>query len=294
MTAYTCGEIDMDTAHVQSFQQQIAGGADFNAASALGSGDDFGIGNSNERSAAEKFAAAFRFGQRPDLRALKRCGGTSSLTPAERKVVAAKNLPAEALRHLRLQRTHYGVQTDGELEACFFEDVDAFAEDLRPFLPPRQANMRFIDIGCGTGFALLALLKIYGPQHRFVAVDRDAESEDVIYGFSNTPSAYNSLRLTREILASRGIPNRQIEVVDIDQGAFPRGSADVVASTLAWGFHFPVDTYLNEVAAVLAPGGVLFLDVRRGSGGDAALNKRFQVVHSWPGRKSDRLILRAP
>lgn len=88
MSAYNCREIDLEIAKVQSFQQQIAEGADFNAASALGILGDFGIGNSMERSAAEK-SAAIRLGQLRDLRAQKSCGGTSSLTPAERKAVAA-------------------------------------------------------------------------------------------------------------------------------------------------------------------------------------------------------------
>jgi SAM-dependent methyltransferase len=203
------------------------------------------------------------------------------------------NLPAAALRHLQLQRTHYDAQTDDELQSRFFEDVDAFAEELKPFLPAPRPNMRFIDIGCGIGFALLALLKIYGPRHRFVAVDRDAESQELVYGFSENPAAYNSLGMTREILTTAGIADDLIETVDMDREAFPDGSADIVTSTLAWGFHFPVETYLDEVAAVLAPGGVLVLDVRRGSGGEAALKKRFRLVHSHPDRKSDRLILTA-
>lgn len=74
--AYTCREIDLEIAKVQSFQTQIAEGAEFNAASALGILGDWGIGNSMERSAAEK-SAAQRLQQLRDLHAQKGCTGTT-------------------------------------------------------------------------------------------------------------------------------------------------------------------------------------------------------------------------
>ena len=74
--AYTCREIDLEIAKVQSFQTQIAEGAEFNAASVLGILGDWGIGNAMERSSAEK-SAAIRLQQLRDLHASKRCGGTT-------------------------------------------------------------------------------------------------------------------------------------------------------------------------------------------------------------------------
>ena len=71
-TAYTCREIDIEIAKVESFKQQIVEGAEFNAASALGILGDFGIGNSMERSSAEK-SAAQRLGQLRDFKAEKNC-----------------------------------------------------------------------------------------------------------------------------------------------------------------------------------------------------------------------------
>lgn len=76
MQTYSCREIDLEIAKVQAFQQQIAEGGEFNAASALGILGDFGIGNSMERGSAEK-SAAIRLGQLRDLRAQKSCAGTT-------------------------------------------------------------------------------------------------------------------------------------------------------------------------------------------------------------------------
>lgn len=85
MQAYSCREVDLEIAKVQAFQQQIAEGAEFNAASALGILGDFGIGNSMERGSAEK-SAAIRLGQLRDLRAKKGCTGTT-VGAAERKAI---------------------------------------------------------------------------------------------------------------------------------------------------------------------------------------------------------------
>lgn len=208
--------------------------------------------------------------------------------------VSVIHLSPEAISLLRQQRTQYAQHTAKEAEAGFDADVAEFAEQVRPFLPPIRPEMRFIDIGCGIGFSLLGMLRIYGLHHSFVAIDRNAESSEVIYGFSEAPSAYNSLQLTRDILIAAGVSAERILCVDIDQQPFPDGKADIVTSTFAWGFHFPVKAYLQQVDDVLAPEGVIIIDVRRGLGQKALLRELFEVVQSWPGPadKSDRLILK--
>jgi SAM-dependent methyltransferase len=203
------------------------------------------------------------------------------------------DLPPNAVPFLRQQRTQYEDDSADELQSRFFADVAEFAERLRPFLPPPRPQMRFIDIGCGIGFGMLGLLKIYGPEHDFVGVDRGgSENPGVRYGFSTTPSAYNSLELTREILAAAGVPEHRIECVDIDSDPFPAGPANIVSSTLAWGFHFPVEAYLDAADAALTADGAIIIDVRRGLGQENVLKERFDVVHSWLGQKSDQMILK--
>lgn len=203
-------------------------------------------------------------------------------------------LPPAAMPFLRRQRTEYAQHPANEAQSGFAADVVEFASQIRPFLPSASRELRFVDIGCGIGFSLLGMLQVYGPEHRFVAIDRNADGSQVAYGFSETPSAYNSLQLTRDILIGAGVPADRIECVDIDQQPFPMESADIVTSTFAWGFHFPVEAYLQQVDDVLAPEGLIIIDVRRGLGQEAVLSERFEVVQSWPGpaSRSDRLILR--
>ena len=85
--AYTCREVAIEIAKVQSFQTQVAEGAQFNMASVLGILGDYGIGNSMERSAAEA-SARRRLQELYDLSAQRGCSGYS-LNAADQAAAAA-------------------------------------------------------------------------------------------------------------------------------------------------------------------------------------------------------------
>jgi len=72
--SYTCRDIEIEIAKVQSFQTQVAEGAQFNMASVLGILGDYGIGNSMERHAAEA-SAARRLQDLNDIKAQRGCLG---------------------------------------------------------------------------------------------------------------------------------------------------------------------------------------------------------------------------
>lgn len=68
-----CPAIEVEIAKVEGFRQQVADGARFNGASAMGFLGDWGIGNANEKNAAERTATQ-RMQGLLELRARKRCG----------------------------------------------------------------------------------------------------------------------------------------------------------------------------------------------------------------------------
>jgi hypothetical protein len=70
---------------------------------------------------------------------------------------------------------------------------------------------------------------------------------------------------------------------------------DLALSLRAWGFHFPVETYLPAVMNALRPGGWLIIDVRPGTGGEAALRRAaLEVAEIKSKPKYLRLACRKP
>ena len=57
------------------------------------------------------------------------------------------------------------------------------------------------------------------------------------------------------------------------------------------GFHYPIETYLEEVKKSLKPDGVLIIDVRKDSGGLEVLKKNFSVVEVIYERQKQQRIL---
>ena len=77
---YDCRNIEVEIAKVEGFRQQVAEGAKFNGASAMGFLGDWGIGNANEKNAAERTATE----RMNDLLALKAEKGCNDRRPTQR------------------------------------------------------------------------------------------------------------------------------------------------------------------------------------------------------------------
>ena len=139
---------------------------------------------------------------------------------------------------------------------------------------PTQVNS-VMDIGCGLAGVDLALSRIR-QSINFVLIDQDRFEEKPHYGFREIASAYNSLTETRNFLSTNGVNESRIRTVDLLTEQFPsEPEVDVVLSIISWGFHYPVETYIDDVYRSLRPGGVAILDIRSGTNGIEVLRSRF-------------------
>ncbi|WP_108682474.1 hypothetical protein [Methyloceanibacter sp. wino2] len=156
-------------------------------------------------------------------------------------------------------------------------------ERIRPYLP-EPLNV-VLGIGPGIGG-----LEIYLSKYQR---DRGLEAPKVLlldktgidpiqYGFHEVAAVYNSLDLTRQSLCLNGHPPDRIDVFDAAEAEKLRdryeGQVDLVTSLIAWGFHFPLETYLALVVDLLRPGGRVIVDVRRGTDGKQTLIDTFSDV----------------
>jgi len=51
-------------------------------------------------------------------------------------------------------------------------------------------------------------------------------------------------------------------------------TVDLIISLISWGFHYPVDTYLEKAYDLLNKDGILILDVRKDTNGLDLLTQR--------------------
>ena len=50
---------------------------------------------------------------------------------------------------------------------------------------------------------------------------------------------------------------------------------DLILSLMSWGFHYPVSTYLQSVYNTFRDGGIVILDIRKGTEGRNIIDKQF-------------------
>ena len=85
------------------------------------------------------------------------------------------------------------------------------------------------------------------------------------YGFKKSGAFYNSLELAKKTFELNGVNTNIIEHIDAPiDGNIPleKESIDLVISTISWGFHYPIKTYIKSVLSLLKKKGVLIIDLR--------------------------------
>jgi len=216
-------------------------------------------------------------------------------------------LPDRVLRYVLLQRTGYQVlprqlwfralkklcpwQLDHfvvglesrwqpkRIKRLYNEDFEREYRILAPVLPADCSRM--LDIGCGVAGIDVLLHRHYADQNPAVMLlDKTHVEHSIYYGFKHRGAFYNSLDVAREVLTSNGIPEDGIHVIHAtnDHRIDVDGPIDLIISLISWGFHYPVETYVDRVHELLRSQGRLVLDLRRGTDAEVALRAKFADV----------------
>lgn len=149
----------------------------------------------------------------------------------------------------------------------FWADMEVEYEKLRPVLPFRARAI--LDIGCGIAGIDVFLYRHYSGDANLFLIDKTDTDRRIYYGMQERGAFYNSLNVSREVLEMNGVPSASIHIQEAtpDNAINFKESFDIILSLLSWGFHYPTSTYLKQAYEMLAPSGVLILDVRRGTSG---------------------------
>jgi SAM-dependent methyltransferase len=166
-----------------------------------------------------------------------------------------------------------------QIQLSYFEDVENDYLSLKPYLPLDAKNI--MDIGCGIGGVDVFLYQHYAASHpHLYLVDRSELDEGIYYLFQDKGAFYNSLRLTRDFVTMNGVADESVTTLDVGPTCeLPATQKlDLVISLISWGFHYPVEIYLEQLIPRLAAGALVILDVRKETTGEQLLRSRFRQV----------------
>ena len=99
-----------------------------------------------------------------------------------------------------------------------------------------------IDIGCGLGYQTAKLSELL-PDIHFIMLDKTGDEQPI--AFSKNGYTHNNLELTKQY-AQKYING---SVYNVDEYKWNH-SAQVIYSTLSWGWHYPVEVYLDQVLKI--------------------------------------------
>lgn len=163
------------------------------------------------------------------------------------------------------------------IKQSFSAHIQAEYAELRPFLPAQVSSV--LDIGCGVAGIDVWLQQHYGPAAviDYYLLDKTDVAPKVYFGYKPQAAFYNSLAISHTLLSQNGIPAQRVHLLEAtpDNQIALTGPVDLAISLISWGFHYPVATYLDRVYELLRVGGTLILDVRKGTGGEEQLRKKF-------------------
>lgn len=229
------------------------------------------------------------------------------------------DFPSEAKHYLLLQRTGYqtgifkelfrkarmrniydkylipylDTNSTEELSNKYHNDLKDGYDKMSDYLPSQADNI--LDIGCGLGGINLFLNEHYDGVPNHYLLDKN-EMTEIFYMFNQKAAAYNSLETTEAFLRKNGIEHKKLKTVDISTDEYPlQTDFDLIISLLSWGFHYPVDTYLEDVKKSLSNRGVVIIDIRKSTDGMEILNDNFEKVDKiMNGRKRARILAQFP
>ena len=145
------------------------------------------------------------------------------------------------------------------MHAAFVE-----VEKYWPTVDLLPASVRVVDIGAGLGMYhifLRQLLRSRGKLSHHYVFDRDATGSVIglhagFHSSTGTFPFYSSLACATDIAHASGFRKDEWSAINASRDALlglGEGSVDIVISLVSWGFHYPVNTYAEEVKAILKP-----------------------------------------
>jgi len=182
-----------------------------------------------------------------------------------------------------------------KIRNLYQSDMEAEFKSIAGYIPFVAHNI--LDIGCGIGGIDALLAAHYKFNIDVFLIDKSEIDGDLHYGYYSKGSYYNSLTCSKKFLTDNGVPSGRIFLQEANESNSILFDAkfDLIISLISWGFHYPVQTYIDAVIDKLATDGLLIIDVRKDSKGIQELETKFEQVEiSKEFRKHFRVKAKTP
>lgn len=160
-----------------------------------------------------------------------------------------------------------------------FQEQMEWEYNLIKDLLPVKCNS-VLDIGCGIGGIDVMIYQHYYFKPKIYLFDFIDQMYDkkIQYGFNEKYYGYNSKEQTIKFMNANGV--KQYEYIDASAGIpiTKLTNVDLIISLLSWGYHYSVDTYIEQVLPILSDDGILIMDIRQETNGLDTLAKYFSSV----------------
>jgi len=165
---------------------------------------------------------------------------------------------------------------NNRIKSMYLRDMQREYLSIKEFLPTNCSII--LDIGCGISGISLFLNRHYSNSKiQFYLLDKSIIEKNVYYFYNRKGAFYNSLEIAKEMLVNNGLHTDKVHLLEAtnSNSIMIRKKVNLVISLLSWGFHYPIDTYLDRVYEILDVDGVLILDVRENTNGLHLLTDKF-------------------
>ena len=148
---------------------------------------------------------------------------------------------------VKKQAINMGSEIDEKYSFIMYQE----ALTIMPHIKKETKNI--LDIGCGMAAISLYLYHYLGEAKLYL-LDKNKVEKKVSYNFEDKGAFYNSLNIAKILLTNNNVKENLINLIEApENGNIPigEGLVDLVVSTISWGFHYPVQTYIDSVYKIL-------------------------------------------
>jgi hypothetical protein len=172
------------------------------------------------------------------------------------------------------------LQNNDQIGNDYYSEIKKVFTNIKKHIPRNTQSI--LDIGSGlAGLEVYLWFLLEKNYPKIYLLDKTKKEEKIWYEFNPNGAFYNSLDLAKKNLISNGVKSSKINLVEAPEDGIIKviRNIDLVISTISWGFHYPVELYLDSVISIMSKRGVLILDIRKNTGGLEALTSKFKAIY---------------